>query len=573
MIRSRPKLQKRGEMPKPRILIVDDEEEIRKLFDRILRKEGYMVGLAGDGREALRKIKEGTFDLAIIDIRLPGIDGIEVLRKIRKIAPEVGCIMITAYESLETAISSMEEGAYDYLIKPFGSIDELRLLVKKWLKHHSLVLKNIEAEELAVLYNLVRAISGTLRIDQLMEKILDAALKVTSAKRGSLMLLDEKKKELRIATARGMNKEVIKKTRTKLGEGISGKVARDGKPAMVADIEEDAQFGRKKGEKYETKSFLSLPCICTPLGERGNIKGVINVSDKADGRPFKERDLKIVSLLAGQAGIAIENAELYKELEDKIKLLRKTNKELRQTQIQLIQSAKMATLGQLSATLTHEINDPLSSTLFYMQYILSQIKGGEKEISERVASYLGAIEENTQRVIKVIDNILRFSRQTDLDFKPTDINLLVENTLVPIEHEFFLDNVKITKELKPDLPKLSADKNQLQQVFLNIILNAKEAMKKGGELKIRTNSSAKKGEKSIEIEFVDDGCGIKKKVLKEIFKAFFTTKPEGKGTGLGLSISDEIIKRHRGILSVSSEVGKGTTFTVRLPLRGSKLSQ
>jgi two-component system NtrC family sensor kinase len=247
--------------------------------------------------------------------------------------------------------------------------------------------------------------------------------------------------------------------------------------------------------------------------------------------------------------------EWGKTLEQKV---RQRTEELRKTENQLIQSDKVASLGKLAAGVAHEINSPLTGVLTYSSLLLKAKKEGDPERED-----LEVIVNETNRCKKIVKGLLDFARQTAPQKTLSDINEVIEKSIDLVAHQASMQNVKIEKKIKPDLPKTMLDVGQIQQVFINILLNAIEAMPQGGTL---TVSSGIQDEVAA-IQFTDTGIGIPKEILPKILDPFFTTKEQGKGTGLGLSVSYGIIERHRGKLEVKSKVGEGTTFTVKLPIK------
>lgn len=284
----------------------------------------------------------------------------------------------------------------------------------------------------------------------------------------------------------------------------------------------------------------------------------------------KEREEYLRELKETKSQLILSNeqlADLNKELEKKVE---ERTKELKDAQAKLIQSAKMSAVGQLGAGVAHELNNPMGGSLGYTQLILSKInkphfKAADFKLCKK---YLKYIEKELQRCKSIVENLLTFSRKSRLPFEPLDIRQTMENTLSIMAHQLNLQNIKVSPKFPSDLAKISGNANQLQQVFTNLILNARQAMPKGGELKITAKNIKEKGEKApkkISIAFSDTGCGIAKKHLDKIFEPFFTTKTELKATGLGLSISYQIIKDHKGEIEVKSESGKGTAFIVTIP--------
>ena len=247
--------------------------------------------------------------------------------------------------------------------------------------------------------------------------------------------------------------------------------------------------------------------------------------------------------------------EWGKTLEQKVQ---QRTEELRKTENQLIQSDKVASLGKLAAGVAHEINSPLTGILTYSSLLLKAKPDGDPDKED-----LEVIVNETNRCKKIVKGLLDFARQTEPQKTLSDINEVIDKSIDLVSHQASMQSVKIEKKIKPDLPKTMIDVGQIQQVFINILLNAIEAMPQGGTL---TVSSALEDQMAA-VKFTDTGVGIPPEVLPKILDPFFTTKEQGRGTGLGLSVSYGIIERHRGKLEVKSKVGKGTTFTVRLPVK------
>jgi len=215
-------------------------------------------------------------------------------------------------------------------------------------------------------------------------------------------------------------------------------------------------------------------------------------------------------------------------------------------------------VGQLAAGVAHEINNPLGSILIYSHLLLEDL---EKEDPRK--GNIEKIVNQATRCKKIVKGLLDFSRQTEPEMKLSDINTIVKEVLSLVERQVMFHNIKVIKKLSPDLPTILLDKNQIQQVLMNTILNAVEAMDGQGKLTVETSSD----EEYVKTKFTDTGCGISEENMKKLFQPFFSTKETGHGTGLGLSISYGIIRKHNGKINVSSEIGKGSTFTIVLPIR------
>jgi signal transduction histidine kinase len=230
---------------------------------------------------------------------------------------------------------------------------------------------------------------------------------------------------------------------------------------------------------------------------------------------------------------------------------------LQSAQAALIQSEKMAAFGQLGAGIAHEIKNPLAGILGYAQLALRKA-----EPESPLARQLSVIEKETKRCKTIIENLLRFSRQEKSVFEPIDLNGVVEDAAAIVDHQLSLNRVDLKKILAADLPKMKGNANQLQQVVINLMINAQQAMTDGGIVEIETRQVG--GEVSVRVS--DNGPGIPPEIRQKIFEPFFTTKPVGQGTGLGLSVSYGIVNEHAGRVQLTSEVGAGTTFLLTFPV-------
>ena len=240
-------------------------------------------------------------------------------------------------------------------------------------------------------------------------------------------------------------------------------------------------------------------------------------------------------------------------------------RQLKTTQNGLIQAEKLTSLGQLAASIAHEVNNPLSGVLVYTQLLAKKI-AGDKFSKETALNYLSKMESELTRSTRLIRNLLDFARQSPPSLRSVSINDVVDRALDLAAHSAELQNIEVMKEFSPSLPNIMADFDQLQQVCTNLIINAVQAMPEGGRLTLHTSTS----DNWLKIEVRDTGCGISQENLRKLFTPFFTTKGKGKGVGLGLAVAHGIIQRHQGRIEVQSKEGEGTTFTIYLPVRHEK---
>ena len=311
-------------------------------------------------------------------------------------------------------------------------------------------------------------------------------------------------------------------------------------------------------DKINKKIEVLKPVLIVPGILRDKIIGFLILGEKTTKEDFSQEDIDTFSLLANEATLAIENAILYESMEEEIN--RKT-KELLETQRQLIQLEKLATVGTLAGGVAHEINNPLTAILTNAQILLSTCDNLDEDEKES----LQLIEEAAKRCKVIVQKLMLYAKKPkEEEFKEVDLLNVIKNVLSLIGYQLNQENINININAKEKEYKVLGNQNELEQVFTNLILNAKDAIKqikKFGNINIYLSKDKNK----IVAEVEDDGVGIPKEIIPKIFDPFFTTKDVGKGTGLGLSICQAIIERHKGKIFVESEPNKGTKFTIEFP--------
>ncbi len=550
-----------------KVLVVDDRDDsLEFLTEYILKPNGYRYITAKDGEVGLQRALKEEPDLIIMDQRMPKMTGLEMLTALKKTRADIPVILMTFGGSEETAVQAFRLGAKDYIIKPFETeemlaaidraLEERRLRKERDKLTEELKLTNRQLErrvkEFSILYSIGKSVTALLDPEKVLNRIVEAAVYVTNAEEGALLLIDQETGDLYLRAARNLGEQFARGFRIKVDDSIAGQVVKTGQPFLESG--DEARLKVKTG--YLVKSLLYVPL---KVGEKAI--GVMSVDNKASNRPFFDNDVDLLSALADYASIAIVNAQLYSEVkafnEELEQIVEERTRELEKAQAQLIQSEKLASIGELAAGVAHEINNPLGVILGFSQVIL-------KKLTQDDSLYkpLSSIEREGLRCKKIIQGLLDFSRRSPPMFQPVDLNEVVEAACELIEHQITINNVRMVKGYAPHMPKIQADANQLQQVFVNLIINAYQAMPDGGELRITTRTVSNQ----VQAIFADTGLGIAPENLKHIFDPFFTTKEVGKGTGLGLSVSYGIIESHSGKIDVDSQVGVGTTFVITLPV-------
>ena len=269
----------------------------------------------------------------------------------------------------------------------------------------------------------------------------------------------------------------------------------------------------------------------------------------------EEIPVEMTASIIYEDGKEVASMAIFQDLRPKIE----EEKKLEETRMQLVQSDKLASIGRLAAGVAHEINNPLGGIAVYTHLAL-------EDLPKESFSYenLNKVVNLAERCKKIIKGLLDFSREREFEIKPVNVNDIIEEIFSLVETQALFQNIEITKALGPNLPPIMGDKSQLQQVFINLALNAAEAMRDGGKLIVKSSLN----NSFVEITFTDTGTGIPPEDLDKVFEPFFTTKSEESGTGLGLAVSHGIITEHKGTVSIESRLNEGTTFTIKLPVSG-----
>jgi PAS domain S-box-containing protein len=414
--------------------------------------------------------------------------------------------------------------------------------------------KRVQAElyeqnrRLDALIQATRTMTSSLSLAEVPARILEEAARVLDAEGGAILLVrngDGAPVGLHCAAATGPGTETLRSRTIPPGTGVAGWVAQTGMPALVDDARKDPRFpnGIDAVTGLQARSLLAVP-----MRSSNGVIGVLELLNKRAG-PFVISDRLLLESLALSAVVAIQNAQLFARLEASLTALA-------ESQAKLIRAEKLTATGKMATMLAHEINNPLQS----VKTALALAARPELPAPDRQKCLTLALSE-TERVTGLLQRMLEMHRPSKGEKGPVDLRAVAEKVLALAEPRLIQNEIEVVRDWPADLPTVTGIADQFTQVFLNLVLNAADAMTAPGRLTIRLAQAANGN--GVVAEVADTGPGIPPEAREQLFEPFFTTKSTG--TGLGLAVTHDIVERHGGRIEVSSEAGRGTVFRITLP--------
>jgi two-component system NtrC family sensor kinase len=530
-----------------RVLLVDDEVGIRTLLRWELGAEGLEIVEAADGAAALNAIEDQSFDVIISDVRMPGMSGLDVLRGARQRSPETEVIIATGYADIDSAVECVRNGAFDLLHKPYDT----RQLVSSVAR----ALERRRQRSAACLQQASEAITAE-AVARRPLVIVDVARQVLAADRGCLVLVDATGHPAVAYASDGAHPVPPRELPL---ERVAEQVLAARAP-MILNADRDPAAPRRRPEAAGS-------CLFYPLVTAERAVGVVVFSRRPEDPPFRQEDTERAAVLASMLQLALANDDLLRNIAS---------------------SERLATIGQLTASVIHEINNPVScldAAQLYLRESLEKLEAvgaliekqaGVETLREAwrgaggaalLAEMRGAVADGADGIARIKDitrDIKGLARSDDrTSAEPVDLAEVIRSAIRISMPEVRARAAALCEEVPRGL-RVRANPGRLSQVFINLLVNAAQAIDPEAarkEIAIRVFAS---GEQVI-AEVSDTGSGVAPHDLPRLFEAFFTTKEAGAGTGLGLWVSREIIRSYRGEISAVSRVGSGTTFRVELP--------
>ncbi len=523
-----------------RILVIDDDSEMLGFLSEQLSNRGFFVHSASSAGEALETTREYRLDLLICDLKMPLIDGIGCMEAFHRIDPSLQVILISGEGTIDKAISAIKKGAFDFLQKPL-IMEKLLYCIEK-----ALLKKQLEAAMQA--YGQTRHLLETSRSDEIFKSTAPLLAQYVSADQCAVFLVDEKGLWQPVSVLGMENREALQKT----GHFVKDFCAAKNWQTVPALLDSS------DGEVHSS--------IIVPLIRQECLLGALCLNRTVRKENFTPSDLREAVIFVIQMTQATESLRMEKALHEKMAELGHAYETLETSKDVLNQKEKLAQLGNMIATIAHEISNPLTAILGYADLIL---RSGP--IDPEVRDHLGIVYSEAERCKTMLQEVLMYSHHRKPRLFGTRIRQIVEDVLHVMRPEFIRLCVKVSVEGAAADAEVLADANLLKQVFLNLIKNALQAMGGQREKKLEINITCP--DDFVVVAIRDHGPGIPLDVLKKIFDPYFTTKRSAEGTGLGLSIASEIMHEHSGRLTAHNASNGGAVFCVELPNTGYRQKQ
>ena len=524
-------------MAKERILVVDDEPDVLHVCERILTSDGFNVKTVSSGFEAVQLASAEKFDLLLTDIKMPGMDGLDVAEAARTVNPHLVCVTMTGYSTMDTAIEALRLGIEEFIIKPFMPQD-LIAAVSRALEKEKLRQESARLRALMPLFELNRVFMSTTDVPRLAQQVLSAAASELKASRAVLLLCEEPQSSSEnpgpyqtYASFDVANQDISAWARA--ASGIC-----DGEAHVVLDQGNAADLLREIG---------ATTIIAVAIkAKQGTLGALVLAHDDPSSR-FSESDVEFLSVLCGQASVAIENAMLFEEL-------RQAYEDLKQLDYMKSEFISIA---------AHELRTPLAILMGYAGIL-------EGMVPAELKQYASIILRNAGRLRALMDEMLNLDaleRGTSLiRLEGIDLASLVRDTVEDLRPLADTKHQTLSLELGAGNVRLTTDREKFGMVLANLVSNAIKFTPEGGQIAVRSREVPG----GIEVEVQDNGIGIAEGEQDRIFERFYQVEDsltrEHEGMGLGLSIAKGMAELLGGRISLESELGRGSTFRFTVPL-------
>lgn len=541
------------------LLLVEDTPQHQELMLKTLTTTHpeWSIDTFETGEDALAAAQHTFYDAGILDFTLPGITGLEVGAQLRALIPDMPLVLVTARGSEKVAAQALRTGFAEYLIKEGDYLELLPLAVARAIetvesaREREQMRKDLlrRTEELSALNAVSTAVVSSLSLQEILAEALGRTLAVLGAEAGAIYVVDAARRRASIGAQQGIDAATL----TLLERWVP---SRTGIRRLMEDrrtITTLADIVRLESiEEFSPEELAELETfVATPLKASGVLMGVLCARPRPE-RPFTAAERGLLAALGRPIGMAMANAQLYQQTRQQLH-------ELEASQERLMAAARATAVQSLASGIAGEINNALTSIRGSAQMILR-----EKGISQAIESDALRILEGCERVARLAESLTSMMIQPEGRRAPHNVNRVIQNCLERLKQSTEALGIAVITNLAPRLPTVSIEGDALEQAIMNVLINAVEAMPNGGELRITTGMEGE----NVFIAIKDTGEGIPQENLSRIFDPNFTTRRDRgriRGLGLGLFATQNIVQSRGGTIGVRSEVGKGSTFTIRLP--------
>lgn len=547
----------------PGVLLIDDAPLILDLLQEILEESGYHVLRTETGKDVASILEQEVIGVVFCDVRLPEINGVEVLRQIKQQTPEVQVVMISGHQDFDTARQVLREQAVDFLVKPFGPDEVLGAVQQGFSAYYAAQnhkRARIEAHrrmaDLVLLKQIGETASAGSNLKELFDQILDSIVHSAGVEIASLMISGEDNL-LRIASARGLSEQIIASVAVAPGEGISGHVFQQREPVLIQNIKIDDRFNNLiGGERYKNQSLLSVPILY-----RDQALGVINVNNKRSGEAFDAEDQNLLIAIAHQVALAIENFKLVTNLRQQTRTLERTNDDL--VKLNLART-------RLVCNLSHELKTPLTSIMGFIDLALTFY---QKLSEEDLKDYLGQAREEGGRLEGLITSMLRlFSIESEREpwkWKAFNLGWTISDAFQYYGKKIEQNHLQVEVEISEELPEVYGDSEKFATALNALLDNAVKFNREGGRIALKAQTRVIDGLEYAYLQIQNDGRSIPPEAKATIFDSYTqlgnidTDKPHG--VGIGLSLVRVVIEKMKGRAELEVKEGEGASFGILLP--------
>jgi signal transduction histidine kinase/FixJ family two-component response regulator len=531
------------------VLYVDDEVENLRIFELTFRRE-FSIATATNGESGIELINQEPIALVLSDQRMPGMMGTEFLSRVAELDPKTVRVLVTAYGDADTLGDAINIGSiYRFVPKPWTP-DEMRMTLRRGIEVYALDRERDQLlRELKLLNGVSKSISQELDLEALIELLLETITTEFGYDAAGILFLDGKQERLVWNKIRPYDAKVTESLRQiEISRTSARKFFGNLCDSRVQIIEFTDVLDLESPIRQWITEVASEEILVVPLVGRSGVIGAFFVDNRRGGTRFSAEDRTLLEGLANQAVIAMENARLVEDL--------------RRSREQVMRSDRLGTLGTLAAGLAHEINNPLVS----IHTFLSMAPGKRFENdNEFWSEYHSLASSEVERIRRLVETMRQLGRKDggDAARELVDLAELGAQVLALVSREASREGIEISCDGDSSTPKIVGVRDQLHQVFMNLLLNAIEATPEKGSVKVRTFADVQGRMSCIEVS--DTGPGIAAEDLEQVFDPFYTTKEPDQGTGLGLMICHRIVTDHDGTIEVRRSDSGGALFCVRLP--------